>query len=269
MEKLFNYNSDKQLWRILISESDKLILENRNQETKEVFFQCLDLQNGNNVFTDLQLEEKNWIGIETVYKDIIYFHRYPQRDLPGHKEIIAFDIASQKVLWHNKELTFHFAYKNLIYSFVQGFDDRFFYSLDFLTGEIQEELGSNYSFINQLKNEAELNKNWDNYIYPEIKKLGDFIYDTTISNYLIQFPIVGEIEESAYKELKFISFHTKEDDQTLTNHFAVFNISNKEIIQEEILNTKAKNFLTDSFFIYKNFLFVLKGKNEIDIYLLN
>lgn len=267
MEKLFNYNSDKQLWRILISESDKLILENRNKETKEVYFQCFDLQNANSIFTDFQLEEKNWIGIETIYKDIIYFHRYPQRDLPGHKEIIAFDIASQKVLWHNKELTFHFAHNNLIYSFVQGFEDRFFYSLDFLNGEIKEELGSNYSLINQLKNEAESKKNWDNYIYPDIKNIGDFIYDSTVADYLIQFPIVGEIEEASYNDLKFISFHTKEDDQTLTNHFAVF--ENNKLIKEEILNTKANNFLTDSFFIYKNFLFVLKGKNEIDIYLLN
>lgn len=269
MEKFFKYSSDKQLWRILISDSDKLILENRDQKTKEVFFQCIDLQSGDIIFTDLQLEEKNWIGIETIYKDIIFFHRYPQRDLPGHKEIIAFDIASQKILWHNKELTFHFAYNNLVYSFIQGFEDRFFYSLDFLTGDIKEEIGSNYSLVNQLKNDAESKKSWNNYIYPEIKKLGDFIYDTTISDYLIQFPIVGEIEKLSFKELKFISFHTKEEDQTLTNHFLVFNTSTKNIVHEEILNIKAKSFLTDSFFIYKNFLFVLKGKNEIVIYLLN
>lgn len=269
MEKHFSYSSEKQLWRILISDTDKLILENRNPQTKEVFFQCYDLQSGKIIFNDFQHDEKNWIGIETIYKDIIYFHVYPQRDLPGHKEIIAFDLASQKILWHNKELTFLFADNNRIYGFVQGFEDRFFYSLDFLTGEILEEYKNNYSKINLMKKEADSKKDWSFYIYPEIKKLNEFIYNNELSNYLLNFPIVGEIEEIEIDNKIILSFHTKEDDQTLTNHFIVYNKYENTIIIEEILNRNAKSFLTDSFFIYKNFLFVLKEKNGVDVYFIN
>ena len=54
MTNHFKYVSEKQLWRILISDTDKLILENRNQGSKEVFFQCIDLQNGNVILKDFQ-----------------------------------------------------------------------------------------------------------------------------------------------------------------------------------------------------------------------
>ena len=266
MKKHFNYKSDKQLWRILISDSDKLVLENRNQETKEVFFQCFDLQSGTSVFLDLQLAEKNWIGIETIYKDIIYFHYYPQRDLPGHKEIIAFDLASQRILWHNKDLTFLFADDDKIYAFQQGFEDRFFYTFDYLTGEQIEELGSNYNLINSLRQKAEEKKNWSNYIYPEVEKENESSYHQLINDYTNKFQLVGEIEHAIYNDVLLFSFHTKEKDQSMNNRFVALKTATGDCLKDEIINYGVKSFLTDSFFIYKSFLFLLKGKNEIEVY---
>lgn len=266
MKKHFDYKSNKQLWRILISDSDKLVLENRNQETKEVFFQCFDLQSSSSVFIDLQLPEKNWIGIETIYKDIIYFHHYPQRDLPGHKEIIAFDLASQKILWHNKDLSFLFADDDKIYAFLQGFEDRFFFSFDYLTGEQIEEFGNNYYLINSLRQKAEEKKKWDNYIYPEVERKNNSTFHQLINNYTNKFSLIGDIELALFNDYLFFSFHTKENNQFMNNRFVAINTITGECLKNEIVNYEVKSFLTDSFFIYKKFLFLLKSKNEIEVF---
>ena len=97
IKKLYSYKSEKQIWRILISGSDKLILETRDLNTKEVFFNCLFIENGKSIFSNLQLDEKCWIGIEDIYKGIIFFHYFPKPDMPHHKGIIAFDITAQKI----------------------------------------------------------------------------------------------------------------------------------------------------------------------------
>ena len=98
-KKYYKVDYPNQIWRLLISDKDKLIIETRNPETKEAFFNCFDINNKKVLFDNFQLEEKYYVGIETVHNEIIYFHKFPKPDLPNHKEIIAFDINSQKILW--------------------------------------------------------------------------------------------------------------------------------------------------------------------------
>lgn len=266
MQKHFSYSSDKQIWRLLISDFDKLIIENRDASTKEVFYQCIDLVTGHNVFSDIQLEEKNWIGIETVYKDIIYFHLFPKRDLPEHKGIIALDIVTQKVLWQNLDKTFLFLGNEKIYSFIQGFEDRSFYSHDHLSGELIDDLGNNYTLLNSLREEAESKKDWNKYIYPEVILDEENEFLKIINIETDKYLLAGEIEKAVYNKLLIYSFHSKEDDSTFTNRFTIVDLSNGRTVLNIILNKKVSSLLTDSFFIYKNYLVVLVGKNEIEVY---
>ena len=76
LTKLYSYKSSGQIWRILISDNEKLVMETRDRSSKEVSIQCFNLFSGEKVFTDFQLEEKHWIGIETIYKDVILFHKF-------------------------------------------------------------------------------------------------------------------------------------------------------------------------------------------------
>jgi hypothetical protein len=270
MNKHFTYISEKQLWRILISDSEKLILETRDTETKEVFFHCYKLQDGNLVFRDFQLEEKHWLGIEALYKDLIYFHKFPKRDLPGHKEIITFEIATQKILWKNEDYTFQFVYKDKVYCFTQGFEERKYFVLDFLTGELLNELGNNYSLINQLRAEADSALDWSVYIYPE--RLSD-CDDDTIRNLIDskkgKLQLTGEIEYNIYKNLLLYNFHEEAAKENFTNKFRIIDRNSSEIILEEVLNENVNSLFADSFFVYKNFLFLLKDKTGIDVYRLD
>lgn len=268
MKKHFTYKSDKQIWRILISDSDKLILETRDLNTKEVFFNCYYLENGKNIFHDLQLEEKCWIGIEEIYKDIIFFHYFPKPDMPHHKGIIAFDIAAKNILWTNNEFSFLFVSNNKVYGFKQGFEERYFSSLDFLSGELIEEFGSDHKKINALQKISENEKDWSLYIYP--KTFSNNEIDSRIVEAIQKQTkdtiIEGEVEYNSKSDLLFLNYHTKIFENGFVNRFFVIDLNSNKVILSEILNANATALFTDSFFIYKKYLFLLREKNEVVVY---
>jgi len=266
IKKHFTYNSPRQIWRILISESDKLILETRDTKTREVFFHCFDLIKTKKVFVDLQHKEKSWIGIDAVYKDIIYFHKYFKPDMPWHKAIIAFDIASQKIIWSNEEMTFHFTYDDKVFCFKQGFEESFFYTLNYKTGELIDELGSDYALVNSLKSKSGENENWDLYQYPKDFNNADETTRTVINDHLINVQLTGNIEYIVLKKVVMFNYHTLVNEKIFNNNFIILDRDSRIVLLNEVLNKNISSLYTDSFFIYKNFLFLLKEKNEIIIF---
>ncbi len=268
MKKHFIYKSDKQIWRILISDSDKLILETRDLNTKEVFFNCYYLKNGENIFCDLQLDEKCWIGIEEIYKDIIFFHYFPKPDMPHHKGIIAFDIVSQNILWTNNEFSFLFANAEKVYGFKQGFEERYFSSLDYLSGGLIEDFGPDHKKINALQKISETEKDWTNYIYPQVLKeeVSNKNIFELIKTQTQGLDVVGEIEYNLYNEFLLFNFHSRILEEQLANIFCAINFKDKSLVLTKILNASTKSLFTDSFFVYKNFLFLLCEKDEVIVY---
>jgi hypothetical protein len=268
IRKLYSYKSNKQIWRILISDSDKLILETRDLNTKEVFFNCYYIENGENIFCDFQLNEKCWVGIEEIYRDIIFFHYFPKPDMPHHKGIIAFDIASQNILWTSNEFSFLFTSDEKVYGFKQGFEERYFSSFDYLTGELIEEHGSDHKKINSIKKSADDEKDWNSYLYPKVfsndeidPRIAEAIRRQTNNT-----TVEGEVEYNFKNDLLFFNFHTKVFENSFVNKFLAVDLNSNNVILSEVLNTNASALFTDSFFIYKKYLFLLREKNEVVIY---
>jgi len=268
VKKIYSYKDKNQIWRILISNSEKLVLETRNINTKEVFYHCFKLDTGKKIFYGLQLEEKYWLGIETVFNDLIFFHKFPKPDLPGHKEIIAFDINVQKVIWSNKETAFLFIYDNKVYGFKQGFEERFFYAYNLMTGELTEDLGTDFKTINKLKLLAGKQQNWEFYIYPKIFHQGET--DNNIEKLIIKqtndLDIIGEVEYNIYQNILFFNYHIRLTDNIYINKFIAEDLNTGKILLSDVLNKEAKSLFTDSFFVYKDYLFLLKEKNEFEVY---
>jgi hypothetical protein len=52
----------------------------------------------------------------------------------------------------------------------------------------------------------------------------------------------------------------------MLNKFSVVDLDSEEELFNETLSPNTSAFMTDCFFIYKNFLFLLKGKDEVIIY---
>ncbi len=260
-----SYKNDNQIWRLLITSTDKLIVEVRDTKSKQVYFSCIDLNSGEAVFSDIQLEEKCWIGIEDTHGDKIIFHEFAKPDMPGHKGIIVFDISTQKVLWKDEQYLFSFIYDDKIYAFKQKFEGREFYSLNLESGDVIEELGEDYEKINELRSTAETQKGYDNYRFPStLSKLSkDF---DAINKTIKEKNIVGEIEYLEYENAFLLSYHSNTRLKGTVNNFYAIDKAKNKIIFKELLNTNLELLMPDSFFIYKDLLLLLKGKTEVEIF---
>lgn len=265
---LYTYKSEQQVWRILLTDEDQFVIETRDLNTREVFFNCIEIETGKEIFKDYQLEEKFWIGIETIYKDVIFFHKYAQPDMPGHKEIFCFDIASQKLLWKQDTLTFLFAHNDQVICAANTFEGWHYYALDYKTGEIVADYGENTAQINTLKNLAEDEKDFSRYKFPEkitkeiIKKIEE---ETVLKDTLLKLDIIGDVEYTYYDDLFLMNYHYKIPGGIIQNKFTAVDLEENKIIFNEILITEAKAFVPDTFFVYKDILILLKERNQIII----
>lgn len=155
LKKTFSFTDKNQIWRLLISDSDKLIIETRDTDRKQVFFNSIDLNIYKKELRNFQLDEKFWTGIEAVYKNIIYFHEYAKPNMPEHKKIIAFDLDKKIKLWQNDDLTFLSLFDDKLYAVKKKFEGQQLFLLNYLTGEIIEDLGNDAEVLNQILSETQ------------------------------------------------------------------------------------------------------------------
>ncbi|MDO8549136.1 MAG: DUF4905 domain-containing protein [Ignavibacteria bacterium] len=264
MKKLYTFSNKKQIWRLLPTETGKLVIEERDPELKEVFFSCIDIRTGKKIFNKLMIEEKFWIGIEKISKDIIFFHKFRKPDMPRHLGIIAFDILKQKILWKNEDYIFLFIYNDDLFCYKEKFEGRDYFKLNYETGEFikdsdianevialkdkSDENLEGYYFTKQFIPETESNE--------ELKKI--------LSEERNQNLVSGKIDYILLQNLLVFSFHKiLPSGNEKRNIFKAVDIDNGKVIFEEELNRGVKNFVPDSFFIKDNLIFLLKEKTEL------
>ena len=266
IKKKYSFTNKRQIWRLLPTTTGKLVIEGRDTQNKEVFFNCLDINSGKKIFTNLQLEEKFWIGIETIVDDIIIFHKFAKPDMPGHSSIIAFDINTQKIVWQNNELTFLFVHEQKVYVYKQRFEGRIFFSLDINNGEIIKELGNDANEINSLQEKSiSINKNYESYNFPEPFNPNSNSAKATefINEFKIDTVITGNIDTVELPGLLLFNCHTVKSDGQLKNVFYTVDIERKKIIFEEVLDESTTVFIPDAFFIKDDLIFLLIEKVKL------
>ncbi|MBU0561365.1 MAG: DUF4905 domain-containing protein [Bacteroidetes bacterium] len=269
LKKSCSYKTKYQVWRILISAPDKIFIETRDTENKQVFFNCQDISSGKFLLKNFQHDEKYWIGIETVWRNYVIFHKYAKPDMPGHKSIILFDIKSKKNIWQNNELTFLFHTNDLIYAYQTTFSGRKFYSLSVLAGETLEDFGDDYSKINSFQEQTQRNEDYSDYTFPESYFSQDSAntnIDAIIEKINAENNLVGEIEYISKGDLFLFNYHVEKTTGNLENVFVVYNSSKSKIIFSETINKNINAIIPDSFFVYKNLLILLKNKNEVSVF---
>jgi hypothetical protein len=259
LKKLFSYDRGKQIFRLLPIENDKILIEERDRTIKEAFFSCLDLRTGKIIFSDLQFDEKYWIGIESIYKDVIFFHKFERPDLPNHKGIIAYDIKSQTTLWE-KPYKFLFVSDDKVFMMSNESGITEFYLFDYLSGENETDINefmnlnpkkedySDFIYSRKISKEDFLNT-----IHPEIRK--------EISGYLIK----DYINLAEKDNISLCSFHYINDDGKFDNIFYAFD-KNGTILLQETLNKGSEKLEPESFFIKGDLLFLLFGVSGFGVY---
>lgn len=269
LKKKYIHNNKRQIFRLIPTNTGKLIIEERETEKKQAYFNCLNIESGKKIFKNLQLDEKFWLGIETVYKDVIFFHRFTKPDMPQHNGIIAFDINGQKVIWKDDNRTFLFIKDEKVYTFQQMFENRQHFTLDYISGEVIEELGSDSASINLLREDMISSEDFSGYIFPQ-----EFDASINISDPANQFLkslrethlITGSIEFALDDHLLMFNFHEINSDNSLKNIFKAVDLSKGKYILEETLNSRTNAFAPDSFFVKNDILFLLIERMKVGVY---
>ena len=269
LKKLYKYNNGKQIWRILPTLNKKVVIEERNQDNKEVFFSCINTESGKKIFSDLQLDEKSWVGIEAIYKDIIYFHSYGNPDMPAHKSIISYDIHSGSVLWKNDNYVFSFVYNNKVYCYQQSFESKVFYVLDYLTGEISEEFDYDYVKLNQLKEKSDQEFFEHNYQFPEYfnsESSTNELHEIYLKDFLSNNIIKGEISFLRFEDLLLFNYHQVDKNAKFSNEFIAYDLLKNKTLLVDTLDKNLVNLIPESFFVKDDFLFLIIDKKRLDVY---
>lgn len=270
LKNIFSHNNNRQIWRILVSETDKVVIEERDSTSNEAFYNVIDLLSEEKIINDYQFKEIKWMGIEAVYEDKIFFHAYVKPDLPIHNGIIAFDIASGKIIWQNDLYIFYFAYNNKIYCYKEEFEGRSYFSLDINTGQVIESFSNDTNTINLLKSEWIRKQNSAGFIFPEaVESFEDIQIKNIVDNLTEKSKLSGKYEYILNKSVLFLSYHNKNADDTFNNNFFIIDINTKKTIFAEAIGTRLNNYLFDSFFIKNKYLFVLKEKNQLNGFFLD
>lgn len=266
-KKVFGLKFHSQVWRILVSENDYLLVETRDTDKKEAFFSCFNLLSMKSMFTNIQFEENYWVGVEKFFNDILLLHGYGKPDMPGHKGIIAYNVTDKKIIWQNTDLSYLFIYDGYVYAYIQQFEGRVYYKINLKTGDTAEKLNLTNEEINSLRQKSFDEESYSNYVFPEflneespdeIKKI--------LKKESEGKTIVGDIEFAKKNDFLCFNFHYKSADNMLTNKFFCSSLKKNKIFFTEILNQGVLYPAPDSFFIYKNLLLFIKNKLELCIY---
>jgi len=269
IQKKYTHHNKRPIWRILPTETGKLIVEEREKDNKQVYFHCLNIESGKKIFINLQLEEKFWIGIEAIYNDMIYFHKFVKPDMPNHVGIIAMNLNEQKILWENFNYSFLFIWKKKVYCFQQMFEGRKYFSLDYKSGNLLEDFGDDVGKINEVKKELDESDAYAGYLFP-ISYNSNIIVAANLKE-IFQilrngFTFSGNIEFLQKNNLLMFNFHVVNPNDSLSNKFKVLDLSSGKYIFEETLIKETKTFAPDSFFVKDDLLFLLFGKNRLSVY---
>ena len=268
LKKSIKFKDGNQVFRILVSRNDRLIIETRNTDSKEAYYHSLDINSGKKLFSGFQLDEKFWVGIEKIIGDVIIFHKYAKPDMPGHNGIIVFSIKEKKILWQNDDAEFIAAANDKVYCSRRSFGLTEFAALNLFSGEEIEVLGRDVTIIEKLKSDADTEEDYSDYIFPEIYG-GDIIdeeIESIILNYTQELDIIGDIEYVKSDSLLITNFHSKAGNDSLSNRLIAVDLNSKKELLNMVLNSAAVMFVPDSFFIYKNSLILLKEKKEVFVY---
>lgn len=268
IKKIYSFTNKRDIWRLIPSQSGYLIIEERDKESKQVYFSCLKTEDGKILFSELQLDEKYWIGIEAINKNFIYFHKFRKPDMPGHKGVYAFDVKTKKIIWQNDDLIFLLAKDDNLYVYQNNFEGRQYFLLDAFSGKIIDNLGEDFQQVNKLREESMKNDFSNRFLLPlklnENQVPNDVL--TILKQKLDDDAVSDNIQYLNGENLLFYNFNIKTKSGLYNNTLEVVGKKKNRRILKEELDSKSDNPVFESFFILDDLLFTLVQKSKLVVY---
>ena len=72
IKKKYSIGNKRTIWR-LIPSGEKLLIEERDEGNKQVYFSCIEIESGKCILKDYQLDEKFWVELNHLKKTKYFF----------------------------------------------------------------------------------------------------------------------------------------------------------------------------------------------------
>lgn len=249
----FSHRFNGSVWNIVaVSEQQLLILEIRDQTTKSVSFDALDVATGNFLWRELRLEESWWVNLTAATGDTMLFTIYLEQQNPDKKGILAYHLRKPAMRWWNND----FSLASVDGGVVSGFSMKFgqkAVQLDLETGAMRP--------TENIATEARLPSAPVQYLE------GSNHFDTvrTFLERKLNLKAVAALEYLEYNEQILISYYVTEKD--LANYLIVLDQSGSVRLHEK-LDEHLKGIGLDTFFVLSGCLIFVKNREELVSYFL-
>lgn len=262
----WTYSVEGLLWSMRLTEEGCFILEERHPELKTVRFHAVDECTGQARWDPLQLEEPWWVGIEDVMGGTLYLHLYRKPDMPEHRGIIAIAMDSGAERWRREDLTFVAAAPDRVLAVQDQFSGRVYSLLDPYTGKTREELGSDTTMIQAMRDGFPIPDLFAECRYPTpVSEAG--LTEATQALVLRHLP-ASEIwdapEVLAVERWILAGWHRPETQGgEFSQHFGVFDAESGKELFHDILIPSTPTPNVDSFFMKGRWLYYTKNMSQL------
>jgi hypothetical protein len=242
------------IWNTLVvPDKNLLILEIRDDKNFQVCFSALNFLSGKFIWENVKLKETWWIGFTAANNELILFHTYIQKGNPDHKNLIAYDIFSQKIRWEVEEFSFFDWDHERVYGYLTK-DELLHATINISNGMVapQQWAVSHAPVENTAKPVMYL----EGSAYFETLK--EFVEQKT------QHTIKKGVEYLEWNEWILMSLY-REENGKLANYLLVFS-RDGVLLMDEKLGENLSGLGTDTFFILAGCLILVKNRTELVVY---
>ncbi len=104
VEPVWEYTTSGILWHVRVVTENLLLGEDRDPETRQATFFCIDLSSGRERWRRGDYGDRWWIGIAGVVDGTLLLHGFSTPDLPLHRGVVAIDVDDGRKKWENPDL---------------------------------------------------------------------------------------------------------------------------------------------------------------------
>ncbi|MDZ7897446.1 MAG: DUF4905 domain-containing protein [Arcicella sp.] len=97
MHKKFEHQFEGKIWNTAFGDNTA-VLEIREENTRQVSFSALDLQNGKILWQNLRPEKSWWLALVGVFDDYLILHKYSSQQKPEPKGLLILNLQTGEII---------------------------------------------------------------------------------------------------------------------------------------------------------------------------
>ncbi len=258
------FRSEFKIWRLLPA-GRVLAAELRDTEKKTTEFAGIDLNTGALLWKGNPLNDKWWITVNKINKDVLFLQQFARPDMPTPGKIFALDLRTGKLLWQNQELSFINISRESIFGLLKTFKSEEVVELNYKTGEEKKRLSVDDLRIPEIineENEYVHDATANEFFVPDL--IEEFDEKTNLKKSIPSRAINPAIIKLSNKEIVGYHLDAGKDEKGIPVYDAyVMIVDAGGKIFEDVADRKVHSAIQDFFFVVSEKLIYVKNSSEI------